>query len=159
VDERIAPWKNLIPQGENPAQRMESLVSLLSSRYNKHKENALVLFLQVICDQTHKMDSCHDQLTALIGRLQSDGRSSSTPPSQLPNAASVDRIKLYELLDKSFSTEELNTLVFYLDVNYEDLPGNSRVAKLRELILYAERHSKFDVLIQTVARIRPGFFG
>jgi hypothetical protein len=158
VDSRIAHWKSHIIETDNREQRLDMLLEVLSSRSNINGENAFVLFLQVLLDRTHEMDSCHSKLATVIGRLQSDGRSSSTPRSHLPNAASVDRIKLYELLDKSFSIDELNELVFYLGVNYEDLPGNSRVAKLRELILYAERHSKFDILIQTVDRLRPGFF-
>lgn len=165
VDERIAPWKNLIPQGENPAQRMESLVSLLSSRYNKRKENALVLFLQVICDQTHEMDICHEQLTVLIGRLQSDGKSSSSstqsdtslvqPKLPLPN---LNRFQLYNILLEKFDLKELNTLAFFLEISLEDIPGGTREGKVRELIQYAERYSRFEELMQKIGELHPEAF-
>ena len=165
VDERIAPWKNLIPQGENPAQRMESLVSLLSSRYNKHQENALVLFLQVVCDQTHEMDICHGQLTELIGRLQPASHTSSpsaqsdTPSTKAKlNLPELNRFQLYNILIEKFDLKELNNLAFFLNISLEDIPGGTRDGKIRELIQYAERHSRFEELVQKMGEIHPEAF-
>ena len=52
------------------------------------------------------------------------------------SASSIETDKLADLLQDlmaSFSTEELSTLAFELDVDYESLPAIGKEAKAREL--------------------------
>jgi hypothetical protein len=155
VDGRIALWKNLIPEADSQEQRLDTLVDVLASRKNIHDENALVLFLQVLLDRTHEMDSCHAQLKALIRDLQGNGRStSSSSPSSRPTSPTLNRFQLYNILDKKFDLAELNQLAFFLEISLEDIPGGTREGKIRELIQYAERHSRFEELTQKIVELR-----
>jgi tetratricopeptide (TPR) repeat protein len=63
--------------------------------------------------------------------------------------------KLRQNLVKHFNNEELNTLSFDLGVDYELLPGDSKEAKARELILYLERRGGVDELIKKCYELRP----
>ena len=155
VDGRIALWKNLIPEADSQEQRLDTLVDVLASRKNIHDENALVLFLQVLLDRTHEMDSCHALLKALIRDMQGNGRStSSSAPSSRPYPPTLNRFQLYNILDKKFNLAELNQLAFFLEISLEDIPGGTREGKIRELIQYAERHSRFDELTQKIVELR-----
>ena len=49
------------------------------------------------------------------------------------------RILLRESLSDKFNLDELNTLCFDLNIDYEDIPGNNKQAKVVELIKYCER--------------------
>jgi uncharacterized protein len=57
--------------------------------------------------------------------------------------AQTERLsQLLQTLTDHFSDDELRTLCFKLGVDYEDLPGQSRAAKARELVAYCERHDR-----------------
>lgn len=58
---------------------------------------------------------------------------------------SVSSIVLYEFIMAHYNDSELKTLCFRLAVNYEDLSGEGRMDKIRELVLYCQRH---DLLIR-----------
>ena len=42
----------------------------------------------------------------------------------------------------SFDTSELRTLCFDLDVDYDNLPGEGKMDKARELVMYLRRHQR-----------------
>jgi tetratricopeptide (TPR) repeat protein len=54
-----------------------------------------------------------------------------------------------------FDLEELRTLCFDLDVPYDDLRGEGRQAKARELILYLQRRGRLPHLVKAVVERRP----
>jgi hypothetical protein len=56
------------------------------------------------------------------------------------------------------SDDDLANLCFDLGIVYSDLPGDTRSAKIRELILHFERRGMLDELEQAIARQRPGIF-
>lgn len=58
----------------------------------------------------------------------------------------LDRVQLLKMLTTNFSTEELNTIAFSLGVDWDDLPGNERKSKGRELITYLERNGRLNDL-------------
>lgn len=58
--------------------------------------------------------------------------------------------RLYQSLIDRFSKEELRTLCFDLGVEYEDLPGEGRAAKARELVAHLDRRDRLSELIQVV---------
>jgi len=62
---------------------------------------------------------------------------------------------LRQILTSRFNEEELRTLCFDLDVDYDDLSGAGRAGKARELLLYFERHGRISELVETVCRLRP----
>jgi hypothetical protein len=61
---------------------------------------------------------------------------------------------LFNHLREHFSLEELRTLCFDLDVDYESLPGEGKEAKARELVLYQQRLEKLDQLAEAIRRVR-----
>lgn len=55
--------------------------------------------------------------------------------------------KLRELLASHFNEEELKTLAADLGIEFDDLPGNGRIGKIRELISYVVRRNQLDDLV------------
>jgi Effector-associated domain 7 len=66
------------------------------------------------------------------------------------------RQQLYNALSGSaFSLEDLEGLSFRLNVDWDELKGQSKSQKARELISYFEAHGRLDVLAQAVMQARP----
>lgn len=79
-----------------------------------------------------------------------------TPASQpLPTPPSVQAPKLRQLLIRHFNDSELHTLCFDLGIDYEDLPGNIKADKARELVAYVQRHQQEAGLLAECRRLRP----
>jgi hypothetical protein len=64
-------------------------------------------------------------------------------------------VRARELLTERFNENELRTLCFDLNVDYESLPGEAKPDRARELVLYLERQGRFSELIEVGARQRP----
>ena len=64
-------------------------------------------------------------------------------------------IHLHQLILDHYGLEELRTLCFQLGVEYDDLPGEGRQAKARELVVYLERHNRILELIATGKQFCP----
>ena len=77
----------------------------------------------------------------------------STPTSSSPGLP--DRLKLLSLLKQHFSLDELNTLCFAVEVNYDELSGVGVSGKARELIGYCERHLCLPKLVTAGKTLRP----
>ena len=63
--------------------------------------------------------------------------------------------QLRQLLVKHFSLEELHTLSFDLGIDFDEIGGEAKSAKVREFISYAERHGRVDDLLAEAAAARP----
>jgi outer membrane protein assembly factor BamB len=80
----------------------------------------------------------------------------TAPSGDTPIPFSQDeRIKLYTLLTNYFDEEELRTLCFNLNVNYDDLAATGRAGKARELVIYLERRGRLSELILLCQQERP----
>ena len=64
-------------------------------------------------------------------------------------------IELRDILAKRFSIEDLKQLVFDMGIDYEDLPGQIRAAKARELVAYCQRRGLIPKLIEVGQQQRP----
>jgi hypothetical protein len=62
---------------------------------------------------------------------------------------------LWKALVEGFNESELQDLCFELNVDYEELPGDTKSAKARELVKYATRHDTLNALIERVMASRP----
>jgi formylglycine-generating enzyme required for sulfatase activity len=69
----------------------------------------------------------------------------------------IDRVKLRERITSCFDEEELRTLCFDLKVDYDDLRGEGRAGKARELVTYFERRGRISELVAYCRRVRPNF--
>ncbi len=64
-------------------------------------------------------------------------------------------IELLSFMADRFNSSDLQHLCFQLGVDYEDIPGPGKQAKIRELIQYMNRHSQLCDLVQAVGKARP----
>lgn len=64
-------------------------------------------------------------------------------------------VDLRRILTLLFDEEELRTLCFDLNVDYDSLRGEGKAAKARELVALAERLGQLDLLEAAVRRERP----
>ena len=74
-------------------------------------------------------------------------------------APAVERDALLALrhaLNQGFGEEDLRDLAFELAIDYDDLPGATRKAKARELVLHCRRHERLAELRQAILQQRPG---
>jgi len=62
---------------------------------------------------------------------------------------------LRDLIDQHFSDEELRLLCFDLAIEYENLPGATRIAKSQALVAYCLRHNRLPELGAQCRQLRP----
>lgn len=65
-------------------------------------------------------------------------------------------VELLTLLNKHFDLEEFRMLCFTLGVDFDNLRGEGKSAKARELVVYMERRGQLDKLVAEIRRHRPG---
>ncbi|MEZ4518075.1 MAG: hypothetical protein R3C44_15060 [Chloroflexota bacterium] len=66
-----------------------------------------------------------------------------------------NRNDLLDFLDHHYNLEEFKTLCFRLGVDYDDLPGETLLGKMRELVAYMERHRRLPDLQRRLERDHP----
>lgn len=64
-------------------------------------------------------------------------------------------IELHQVLVERFDCEELQTLCFYVNVDYESLTGRGKSGKARELIKHLQRRDRLFELVQRIQNVRP----
>jgi hypothetical protein len=90
-----------------------------------------------------RSESCYEQLPSIFIR-KSEVRKQR---EQLP--------KLRGILSRHFNLEELRTICFDLNVDFDSLAGEEKVGKARELIAYLERQGGTPKLLDRVKELRP----
>jgi hypothetical protein len=66
-----------------------------------------------------------------------------------------ERSRLRQVLAERFDEGELRTLCFDLGIEYDDLPGEGRAGRARELVAYLERRDRIPYLMELGRRVRP----
>jgi Effector-associated domain 7/Effector-associated domain 10 len=85
-----------------------------------------------------------------------DTRAADTRGGTASPAANRVRLKLYDALcGGSFSMEDLEDLCFRLDVNWDNLAGDTKAKKARSIVHYFERCGEIYRLCETVTQLRP----
>ena len=74
--------------------------------------------------------------------------------SSLPN---YDLSKLRQWFVSRFNIEEMQTLCFDLDVDYECFSGQNKSGFAREIILYFQRRNQLTTLVNYCSKVRPDF--
>jgi hypothetical protein len=92
------------------------------------------------------------------------GGTGEDAPPPIPDAGGAgdetDLTRLHQVLQSRFDREELRTLCFELGVSYDDLRGEGRAAKARELVLFMSRRTGgLARLRAAVEAARPGALG
>jgi hypothetical protein len=115
-----------------------------------HKE--LAIFQQELISRKDELGSA--KVVVLFQRIVPT--TADYAPTAVPTPLSANaQVKLFEILQARFNKEELHTLCFYLTINYEDLGGDTKEGKTRELILYLDRRQQLPQLIAAGKRLRP----
>jgi len=63
--------------------------------------------------------------------------------------------ELHRLLAKHYDLEELRTLAFNLGVDWDELGGETKSARARELIAYLQRRNRLGDLLAAIGTSRP----
>ncbi len=63
--------------------------------------------------------------------------------------------QLRQILAHHFNEGELRTLCFDLGIDYDDLPGDERAGKARELVSYLKRYGRISELVEIGTAMRP----
>jgi len=85
--------------------------------------------------------------------LLKEGRLPTAPSQVTPTEITPTDLRL--ILDTRFSLNEIRTLCFDLDVDFESLPGEGKAAKARELIVYLRNRWNLSKLILQIKQTRP----
>jgi hypothetical protein len=67
----------------------------------------------------------------------------------------VNTAILRQIITTHFSDSELRDLCFDLNIDYENLPGQGKGDRARELVEYVRRHKRIAELVKEVRRLRP----
>lgn len=96
-------------------------------------------------------------LNDLSGSAESsDRRSSYRSSPDIPRCPHYDDLpRLRQILGQYFSDSELRDLTFDLGIDYENIPGNTKTDKAREVILYLQRQKRLQELISWITSQRP----
>ncbi len=78
-----------------------------------------------------------------------------TPPPT-PGSSTLPQKQLLDLLDRHFKEDELREFCYSeMNIDYENLGGEGKRGKARELVAYCERRSLLPRLVETIRRARP----
>ena len=105
----------------------------------------------------------HNNITAnetAVSQRIDNGRSQLTAHliTQPQSAQQIDHANLLILtqnIESSFNDRELRDLCFQLNVDYENVEGQTKRDKVRELVLIMQRYNTLASLITTAAQLRP----
>ena len=64
----------------------------------------------------------------------------------------VDPVTLFDTLLNNFSLDEIKTLCFKFDINYDDISGDNRQSKVRELVIKLKYSHKLNEFQQYVSK-------
>lgn len=167
IDNRINAWRKEIPTANNYSMRIDVLINFMIDKYNANYENALVLLLDILIERTHPKDACYSTLSDIANKLRDElsenaftnkrKKTTNKPDESLeplysPQKKSID---IYRIFVERFNEEEIRTFCFYLQLDYDDLPSSGKSNKVRELILYLERHDRLNDVVSLGRKIRP----
>jgi hypothetical protein len=65
------------------------------------------------------------------------------------------QVSLLYLINEHFDIEEFRTLCYDLGVDHDNLRGEGKIPKIRELLRWMERRGRLEELVDAVRRLRP----
>ena len=79
---------------------------------------------------------------------------STVPPSAPPPVDTERLVTLADLITRYFNLSEVRDLCFRLGIEYEDLGGEGKNEKVRELVMRVERNGRLPHLIPLLQQLR-----
>lgn len=117
---------------------------------------AIWLFFGPIYGVHLQMKRRKEETLALLDTIASDdGQKDSNELTEWQSSLNQQRVGLRTLLENSFNEDELSTLCFDLGVEFENIGGETKIDKSREIVTMFERKQRLDDLIEACRRLRP----
>lgn len=138
VDERLSPWRNQLPQANNPAERVESIIDFLHDQHNSKKENALFLLICVLSERLEPGDDCHHRLAKLADKY-------SHAAKRVADTSSESASSTIHVLPQSLSTP-IDENRERLNPQEEELLRKALTLHKRSLYHLREQKAKFGSL-------------
>ena len=114
----------------------------LSRLADRSPSDCLRLLIRQEADRVHK-----DQHDAQPTRTSGASDEQST--------AVLYQTQLHQKINQYFDDDDLQTVCFNLGVEYDNLKGDTKSGKARELILWCKKHSCLDKLTELLRKERP----
>lgn len=165
----LDPYFRAVAGEEARAQSTTDLHQLLVESFNL-EELAILAFDVGLDGDELPGTTLTEKASALLEQLRREGRLDAlvdlialTRPeldlspfsSKTPDAARQAEEPLYRLLDRTYSLDEVRTLCFDLQVEYENLEGETKIRKLMELQKSMQQAHRLPELLALVASERP----
>jgi hypothetical protein len=85
-----------------------------------------------------------------------EGQAADKKPGMTTDQIQAGKLTAWRIiLSDRLDLEELKTMCFDMKVDFDNLRGDGKAAKVRELILYLERHGQIENLNSEVGKARP----
>lgn len=118
-----------------------------------NKEISMALDSRTIKRLERRLENLEEQINSLDVELQKLKQGAKTQSDT--ETKSIGLQKFRNNLGAFFNTSDLKELCFNLEINYEDLEGESRKAKILDLVEYGVRHNRLADLKAEISRLRP----
>jgi hypothetical protein len=99
-----------------------------------------------------RLDELKAEITSAIENIQNKQGESQTESSR---SKPLTESQIHRVMTERFDEDELRTLCFYLDVDYDVLRGEGKVSKARELLLYLKRRGRIGEVVDIGKELRP----
>ena len=106
------------------------------------------------CDVSGKI-AVGSNITQIGGVSPGTGEAADVGLRPLPPAQRQEMARLRRLIGQHFNEDELRELALDLGLDYEDVAGAGKKAKVQELVLYFERRQLLDELVEVARERRP----
>lgn len=96
--------------------------------------------------------------TAVSHQLHATPQLTATLIAQRQSGSDIEQanlVKLFQKIDRHFNDADLRDLCFQLNVEYENLAGQGKRDKVRELVLWMKRNGRLPDLITLASQLRP----
>ncbi|MDF5726659.1 MAG: hypothetical protein PUP92_01130 [Rhizonema sp. PD38] len=94
--ESLRPWHSSLPQADSQTSRVDNLIGFLVDKHRSDtKENALLLFVRLLCEQIDEGDELHQQLAGLADELERAIVSSTTTKNSKQNINPAINIQVH----------------------------------------------------------------
>ena len=90
----------------------------------------------------------------LIAQAQA-GVAADTEKTSDGTILDLECVAIRQRISRHFNYDEIKTICFDLDVDYDNLPGSNKDEKARELVVFLDRSGKLENLLKRAQELRP----
>lgn len=143
-------------------QTMQTTIRELSERLNNVEDDAARARVRIreleqnLAMLTRQLTEAIDGAERLIQQLAAAGVTKPVyVPAKVVTVQPVDQMVLQDQMRRRFNVEELDDIAQRIGISPEDIAGQTRQKRARELVAMAERRDLMDDLLEVVRELRP----